>query len=137
MHYIYHIPGVKIGCTKDIATRMRKQGFSDWEILEQHVDPQVAGDREWELQDQYGFPRDAVHYTQLLEMSVKGGEASKNHLINLNIQYSKERRAYSYEFANHIKNLVDNGKSITALAKELNIPKTSVRRMAKNTHIYK
>ena len=72
MHYIYHVPGVKIGCTNNIDRRMSEQGFSEWEILEQHADPQAAGDREWELQDEYGFPRDTRHYTQILAMGEKG-----------------------------------------------------------------
>ena len=50
MYYIYHIPGVKIGCTNDLDKRMSDQGFTNWEILETHEDGWVAGDREIELQ---------------------------------------------------------------------------------------
>ena len=35
-YYIYHIPGVKIGCTSQLKIRMRKQGFTEWEILESY-----------------------------------------------------------------------------------------------------
>ena len=61
-YYIYHVPGVKIGCTKELAKRMRDQGFTDWEILEEHTDGWLAGDREIELQKQYGYRVDKVHY---------------------------------------------------------------------------
>jgi hypothetical protein len=60
--YIYHILGKKIGCTKALDKRMRDQGFINWEILEEHTDGWLAGDREIELQKEYGYPVDKVHY---------------------------------------------------------------------------
>ena len=62
MYYIYHIPGEKIGCTSDLEKRMSDQGFTEWEILETHDDGWVAGDREKELQKEYGYPIDQNHY---------------------------------------------------------------------------
>lgn len=38
------------------------QGFTQWEILETHTDGWKAGDREIELQKEYGLPVDKVHY---------------------------------------------------------------------------
>ena len=61
-YYIYHILGIKIGCTEDLEKRMADQGFTEWEILETHTDGWIAGDREIELQKQYGYPVDKVHY---------------------------------------------------------------------------
>jgi hypothetical protein len=55
MYYIYHIKGVKIGCTKHLNRRMREQGFVDYEILEIHNDIDVASKREIELQNQFGY----------------------------------------------------------------------------------
>jgi hypothetical protein len=55
MFYIYHIKGVKIGCTKTLKRRMRDQGFTDYEILEVHTDIDVASLREKELQKDYGY----------------------------------------------------------------------------------
>ena len=61
MYYIYHIPGVKIGCTKNYP--IRPQAQSDvYELLETHEDGWLAGDREQELQREYGLPVDNVHY---------------------------------------------------------------------------
>ena len=62
MYYIYHIPGVKIGCTNDLQKRMSDQGFTEWEILETHTDGWLAGDREIELQKEYGYKVDTCHY---------------------------------------------------------------------------
>ena len=66
-YYIYHIPGIKIGCTKQLAIRMSQQGFTEWEILETHTDGWLAGDREIELQKEYGLPVDTVHYMVSLQ----------------------------------------------------------------------
>ena len=55
MYKIYHIPGVKIGCTKHLTRRMREQGFTEYAVLEQHNDINVASIREKELQEEYGL----------------------------------------------------------------------------------
>jgi hypothetical protein len=56
MYYIYHIPNVKIGCTNNIQRRViKQQGYSEFEILEEHEDIDVASKRERELQKQYGY----------------------------------------------------------------------------------
>jgi hypothetical protein len=55
MFTLYHIPGVKIGCTKNLKRRMREQGFTEYEILETHADIDIASKREIELQEEYGL----------------------------------------------------------------------------------
>ena len=55
MFTLYHIPGVKIGCTKNLKRRMREQGFTEYEILETHTDIDIASKREIELQEKYGL----------------------------------------------------------------------------------
>lgn len=62
MHYIYHAPGIKIGCTSNYPQRCIEQGFTVYELLETHEDGWFAGDRERELQKQYNYPIDDVHY---------------------------------------------------------------------------
>ena len=64
VYYIYHIAGIKIGCTSDLIKRMSDQGFTEWEILEEHTDIYEVSDREIELQKQYGLPVDKVPYWQ-------------------------------------------------------------------------
>jgi len=63
-YYIYHIPGVKIGCTDRLEDRLDEQGYSisDCEILETHTDIYVVSDRELELQKEYGYSVDATPY---------------------------------------------------------------------------
>ena len=61
-YLIYHVPGKKIGCTKDLHRRMSQQGFTRWEILEEHNCIYEASDREIQLQKDYGLPVDKVPY---------------------------------------------------------------------------
>ena len=83
-YYIYHIPGIKIGCTNQLEKRMSDQGFTEWEILETHDDGWLAGDREQELQKEYGLPVDDVHYMISLKNRRKftKQEASRGGLTN-------------------------------------------------------
>ena len=80
-YYIYHIPGIKIGCTNQLEKRMSDQGFTEWEILETHDDGWLAGDREQELQKEYGLPVDKSHYMISLagrsRMGLSGGQSAK------------------------------------------------------------
>jgi hypothetical protein len=65
-YYIYHIPGIKIGCTTDLTKRMQDQGFTNWEILwQQEGDYEfgwIAGENEIELQKLYDYKVDTVNY---------------------------------------------------------------------------
>ena len=36
-YYIYHIEGVKIGVSNNPKERVKRQGFSNYEILEEHT----------------------------------------------------------------------------------------------------
>jgi hypothetical protein len=70
-YYIYHIPGVKIGCSKNPKQRVKTQGYSTFQILETHTDIDIAADREIQLQKQYGYRVD------------KGNELYSNKFSNM------------------------------------------------------
>jgi predicted GIY-YIG superfamily endonuclease len=57
MYYIYHIEERrKIGVSVDVERRMTEHQWNgDYEILEEHTDGWLAGDREMELQKEYGL----------------------------------------------------------------------------------
>jgi hypothetical protein len=81
MYYIYHIPGKKIGCTKNPNSRLRQQNASVYEILETHSDIHIASIREIELQKQYGYKIDKNTYYNStkefkIETTIKAGVAS-------------------------------------------------------------
>jgi len=76
MYYIYHIPGVKIGCTKNLKSRIRVQGFTEYEVLEEHYDINIASDRERQLQRKYGYQVDNgtnIYSDKFSGMGKKGG----------------------------------------------------------------
>jgi hypothetical protein len=79
-YYIYHIPGVKIGCTNNIERRVvKQQGFTEYEILEIHTDDKIASIREKELQKQYGLEELNVKtdYSQQVRFAKAGRDACK------------------------------------------------------------
>jgi hypothetical protein len=81
MFYIYHITGVKIGCTQNLKNRLAQQTKSEWEILETHTDINIASKREIELQKQYGYKVDTCTYYDSIKhfkihSVIKAGHAS-------------------------------------------------------------
>lgn len=76
MYYVYHIPGVKIGCTKNLKQRINQQKFSHYEIIEEWDDVYMASKRELELQKQYGYKVDNIPYYQSLKRITKAQQIS-------------------------------------------------------------
>ena len=68
MYYIYHIPNVKIGCTSNPKKRIEEnQGYTDYEILEEHTCIDTASKREIELQKKYGYRVDNRFYKDVID----------------------------------------------------------------------
>ena len=68
MYYLYHIPGKKIGVTRNLNNRVTlMQGYkeNEYEVLEQSEDINYISDREIELQKSYGYKVDRKLYKQL------------------------------------------------------------------------
>ncbi len=74
MYYLYHIPGKKIGVTRNLRTRVTlMQGYKEgeYEVLEQSNDIDYISDREIELQKSYGYRRDRTLYKNLFKLNMK------------------------------------------------------------------
>jgi len=68
MYYLYHIPGKKIGVTRNLSHRVTlMQGYkeNEYEVLEQSDDIEYISDREIELQKSYGYKVDMKLYKNL------------------------------------------------------------------------
>ena len=68
IYYIYHIPGKKIGVTRDLEERVTKQqGYEphEYEVLTTSEDIGFASDMERQLQKEYGYEVDRVPYNKL------------------------------------------------------------------------
>ena len=67
-YYLYHIPGKKIGVTRNLISRVvDQQGYSldEVEVLDQSTDIDYKSDRELELQQSYGYRVDRQKYKDL------------------------------------------------------------------------
>tara|TARA_R110000868_G_scaffold91113_2_gene252760 strand:- start:1237 stop:2016 length:780 start_codon:yes stop_codon:yes gene_type:complete len=74
MYYLYHIPGKKIGVTRNLNTRVTLiQGYKEgeYEVLEQSEDIDYISDREIELQKSYGYRVDIHKYNKLMNKNNK------------------------------------------------------------------
>ena len=70
MYYLYHIPGKKIGVTRNLFIRVTKQqGYkpSEYEVLDQSEDIDYISDREIELQKSYGYRVDRQKYKYIIK----------------------------------------------------------------------
>ena len=68
MYYIYHIPGKKVGVTRNLIDRVTyQQGYlpDEYEVLDQSTDIDYISKREIELQQSYGYKVDRKLYKNL------------------------------------------------------------------------
>ena len=116
MYYLYHIPGKKIGVTRDLNTRVTlMQGYKEgeYEVLEQSDDIDFISDREIELQKSYGYKVDRKLY--------------KNLFKNMNINATEQTSTFPCP-ANKLKgHLMDNiGLSWKTLHGKFEINSTTI-----------
>jgi NTP pyrophosphatase (non-canonical NTP hydrolase) len=124
MYYLYHIPGKKIGVTRDLNTRVTLiQGYkpSEYEVLDQSDDIDYISDKEIELQKSYGYKVDRKKYKNLFKkMKINVTEQTstfamplnklKGHLMD-NIGMSWETSHGTFELdMQTIKWIMDNAK---------------------------
>ena len=86
--YLYHIPGKKIGVTRDLNNRVTKiQGYrpGEYEVLDQSEDIGYISDREIELQQSYGYKVDRTKYKNLFnKMRINATENTSTFGVPLN-----------------------------------------------------
>jgi len=73
-YYLYHIPGKKIGVTRNLISRVvEQQGYNldEIEVLDQSSDIDYISDRELELQQSYGYRVDRQKYKDLYINKIK------------------------------------------------------------------
>lgn len=80
--------------------RVKVQGYTEFEILEQHIDENIAANRERELQKQYGYVVDRVKYNETNysamgkisgDLAVKRGTIDKARKIGAPIAWKQPR----------------------------------------------
>ena len=127
MYKIYHIPEIKvIGCTNNLHRRIRneRKWRGDYEVLETHTCEHIAGERERELQRQYGYDVDRNSYAKVVAMPTfesrsKGGkiggkvkcstELHKQKCRENVSKANKLKRALTFEQAEDIRKMYATG----------------------------
>ena len=97
MYYIYHIPGKKIGVTRNLNTRVTiTQGYSpdEYEVLDQSDDIDYISKKEIELQKSYGYRVDRKLY--------------KNLFNKMKINVTEQTTTFPYPIKKLKGNLMDN-----------------------------
>ena len=146
-YFIYHILGIKIGCTSDLLNRMRVQGFTEWEILEEHTDIYEVSDREIQLQKDYGLPVDKIPYWQAVEnrstwadtnqsANGKHGKGAKKPGVSLFNENTK--RKFTEQEVNEIKyKYIPRVYTQTMLAKEYNCVQSLINKVLNKNYKHK
>jgi len=88
MYYLYHIPGKKIGVTRDLNSRVTlQQGYKpdEYEVLLTSKDIDYISDKEIELQKSYGYKVDIKPYKKLFnQMNINATEQKSTFPVPLN-----------------------------------------------------
>ena len=87
MYYLYHIPGKKIGVTRDLNKRVTQtQGYKpgEYEVLESSEDIDYISEKELELQKSYGYKQDNKLYKNLFKMKINVTEQTTTFPVPVN-----------------------------------------------------
>ena len=117
MYYIYHIPGVKIGCSTEPNIRVKNQGYTDFEILEQSDDIYKISEREMLLQKQYGYRVDRISY-------VLSYKRNKPHKLTLKEQQYIHK--HYFKGKNQFTKIPNGKFNIPQLAAKFNVTKKMI-----------
>ena len=149
IYYIYHIAGIKIGCTNNIERRMYQQGFTDWEILEEHTDIIEASNREIQLQQEHGYEVDNTPYnivaTQFINKTnnrstwANGDQAARGRMNKGNVRKDltninkTEKRHLTFEQAEEIRSkYIPRKYTYSKLGKEYGVSEGVIKRICLN-----
>jgi len=134
MYYIYHVPGEKIGCSKYPDVRVADQGFSNYEILEEHTCIYTVSDREIELQKEYGYRVDNVPYFKTIEaQKIYAGKIKGIPKPYLSIFNKETKRKLTMEEADEIRSkYVPRTYSTHMLAKEYGVTSMVIHSIVNN-----
>jgi len=90
MHYLYHIPGKKMGVTRNLNKRVtEQQGYAsdEYEVLLTSDDIDYISNMERELQKSYGYKVDITPYNKLIKsksMNINATEQTSTFPVPLN-----------------------------------------------------
>ena len=106
MYTIYHIPGKKIGVTRNINNRVtEQQGYApdEYEVLLTSDDIDYISDMEIELQKSYGYKVDRQKYNNLIKsnkMNINATDQTSTFPCPMNKLKGRLRMLYRYNLGN-------------------------------------
>ena len=112
MYYVYHIKGIKVGCTKNLKKRVeQEQGYKNYTILFKSKDIKKASNAERYFQKQLGYKVDLNTYENLTNNKTKTKKMIKktNHTVTFKVEKSNINKEFLLNLA-VINNL--NGRDI-------------------------
>jgi len=123
MYYVYHIPKIKIGMTKDLGDRVfEQQGYEpeEVELLFVSRDMAAASKKEIEYQKFYGYPVDRQSYKSLMKKQKPKKKAMKKDKFKINVTdmtttfpcYAREIVSYLMDNRGRIIELNDGQKFV-------------------------
>ena len=127
-YYLYHIPGKKIGVTRNLNSRVtEQQGYSpdEYEVLEQSTDIDYISSRELELQQSYGYRVDRQKYKDLYINKIKSN--------TMNINATEQTSTFPVPVSKLKGRLLDNlGKTWETIHGTFEINKETVKWIMNN-----
>ena len=99
MFYIYHIKGIKIGCTNDLKKRVEKtQGYKDYEILATTDSIKEASKLEIYFQNKLNYKKDKNSYLQLTINKLKMNKMVHITDRTLTFKGTNDKKLTGYKF---------------------------------------
>lgn len=121
MYYIYHIKGVKVGCTNDLKRRVEQiQGYKEYDILASTDNLTHASKLEIHFQEVFNYKKDKNSYLQLMINKNKKIMTKMIHITERTLTFkgTEDQKLTGYKFPILVELL--NGKHIEFDNKTIN-----------------
>jgi NTP pyrophosphatase (non-canonical NTP hydrolase) len=113
MYYIYHVKGIKVGCTNDLKRRVEQiQGYKDYDILASTENIKHASKLEIHFQNIFNYKQDKNSYLQLTINKNKKFMSKFMHITERTLTFkgTEESNFIGYKFPAAVQLL--NGETI-------------------------
>lgn len=113
MYYIYHIKGIKVGCTNDLKRRVEQiQGYKEYDILAETDNIKHASKLEIHFQNVFNYKKDKNSYLQLMINKNKKIMSKMVHITERTLTFkgTEDQKLTGYKFPLLVELL--NGKHI-------------------------
>lgn len=121
MYYIYHIKGVKVGCTNDLKRRVEQiQGYKEYDILASTDNLTHASKLEIHFQEVFNYKKDKNSYLQLMINKNKKIMTKMIHITERTLTFkgTEDQKLTGYKFPMLVELL--NGEHIEFDNKTIN-----------------